>query len=106
MERIDGLVSKGVHPITLEIPDAEVRLLENFLKKEEADSYFQKLLKEIEWTQGEVKMGGRRIPEPRLTAWYGEAGKSYTYSGNIFGALQWASKLWEIKERVEEVTNV
>jgi alkylated DNA repair dioxygenase AlkB len=36
------------------------------------------LLPRIDWKQNRIKIFGKMIPEPRLTAWYGCA---YTYSG-------------------------
>jgi alkylated DNA repair dioxygenase AlkB len=36
------------------------------------------LLNRMDWKQNSIKIFGKIIPEPRLTAWYGSA---YTYSG-------------------------
>jgi alkylated DNA repair dioxygenase AlkB len=33
------------------------------------------------WTQRVVRIYGREIPQPRLTAWWGDVGATYTYSG-------------------------
>ncbi|RYF39692.1 MAG: hypothetical protein EOO38_22925 [Cytophagaceae bacterium] len=36
--------------------------------------------KHIKWRQDYIKLYGKSIPLPRLTAWYGDPGKSYRYS--------------------------
>ena len=41
----------------------------------------------------------------RKVAWYGDEGKSYTYSGLTFYPNKWNEVLLEIKERIEEVSS-
>jgi alkylated DNA repair dioxygenase AlkB len=41
-------------------------------------------------------------PFPRLTAWYADAGLTYTYSGVTHQALPWTPALAEVRRRVEE----
>src|SRR5205085_1550841 len=43
---------------------------------------------------------------PRLTAWYGDAGKSYTYSHIAMKSEPWTPILLYIKNRIEEVVEV
>jgi len=47
-------------------------------------------------------MWGRTLPQPRLTAWYGDPGRSYAYSGLRLDPLPWTPLLLDIKTRVEE----
>ena len=49
-------------------------------------------------------MWGRRMPQPRLTAWYGDAGASYAYSGVELHPLPWTPVLLDIKARIEKTT--
>jgi alkylated DNA repair dioxygenase AlkB len=44
---------------------------------------------------------GREILQPRLTAWYGDEGKSYSYTGITMKPLGWTNELFFIKERIE-----
>src|SRR6185436_9632432 len=43
---------------------------------------------------------------PRLIAWYGDAGKNYTFSGNTRTTLPWTSDLLFIKQKVEKEAGV
>lgn len=61
--------------------------------------------KNILWTQENLKMYGKSIPLPRLTAWYGDPGASYTYSGIKSDPHPWTEGLLHIKRRVEEVVD-
>ena len=88
---------------TLALPDAEIILYEGFFSAAESESLFAELLATTRWEQGHLKIYGKEIAEPRLTAWYGDAGKSYTYSGITRQPLPWTPALLQIKERVEAV---
>ncbi len=63
------------------VQDGEVYLFENFLNKEESNSFFDNLSQNIQWRQEEVKVFGQVWPQPRLVAWHGDNGLTYTYSG-------------------------
>lgn len=47
----------------------------------QADDYFEFLRDQIDWQEQEMTLYGKKIKIPRLTAWFSEEGKSYTYSG-------------------------
>jgi alkylated DNA repair dioxygenase AlkB len=53
------------------------------------------------WRQDVFKMYGKEMPFPRLTAWCGDDGTAYTYSGlgNIPGP--WTPPILEVKRAVE-----
>jgi alkylated DNA repair dioxygenase AlkB len=70
---------------------------ETFFSKEEADHFFASLRTRVSWRQ-EISRGR---PFPRLTAWYADAGLSYTYSGVTHQAEPWLPELLDIKRRVE-----
>ena len=48
-------------------------------------------------------MFGKEVNLPRLTAWYGDKGKSYKYSGIEMNPNTWTPTLLIIKEKVETV---
>lgn len=62
----------------------------------------RRLVAEVPWRCEEVVMWGRRVPQPRLVAWYGDAGRLYAYSGLCLQPLVWTPILLDIKARVEE----
>jgi alkylated DNA repair dioxygenase AlkB len=83
------------------MPDADVAYLEHLPLGQPATQVMQRLVAEIAWRSEEVVMWGRRVPQPRLTAWYGDPGARYTYSGLQLAPLPWAPLLLDIKGRVE-----
>ncbi|WP_043971485.1 MULTISPECIES: alpha-ketoglutarate-dependent dioxygenase AlkB [unclassified Acinetobacter] len=60
--------------------------------------------KNIQWKQDSIKIYGKTHLLPRLTAWYGEAGKSYTYSGIESHPLAWNKPLLWLKQQLEAVS--
>lgn len=59
----------------------------------------------IKWKQEYINLYGRK-PIPRLTAWYGDEGKSYSYSGIQQNPNTWNKGLAYIKEQVEVLAGV
>lgn len=86
------------------LPDAELEYFPNFLNKEKADLLLEKLLKEVHWQQQNIKLFGKEIPQPRLTAFYAEQGISYTYSGLQLKPKNFSTELWELKQKTQELS--
>lgn len=86
------------------LKNAELLFVESFFKKEEADHLQKQLTENVDWQQGEITIFGKKVLEPRLTAWYGDQGKVYTYSGKTQIPLPWNEPLLSIKHRVEQLT--
>jgi alkylated DNA repair dioxygenase AlkB len=84
--------------------DGEVNFFPSFFTREESDHYFNLLTKEIAWKQEPIKIMGKLIMQPRLTAWYGDPDKAYRYSGITMHATAWTTALLEIKQRIETVS--
>lgn len=73
----------------------------SFFTADESDRLLAELLNNIAWRQESVSMFGKKIPQPRLTAWYGDPGKVYTYSGLTWNPLSWTTALRQIKTKIE-----
>ncbi|NDK56448.1 alpha-ketoglutarate-dependent dioxygenase AlkB family protein [Pontibacter fetidus] len=84
------------------MPDANVWYAPAFFSPEASNLYFQQLLTQINWQQESIRMFGKELPMPRLTAWYGD--KSYTYSGLQNKPQPWLPILSELKQQLEEAT--
>jgi alkylated DNA repair dioxygenase AlkB len=67
----------------------------------EADRLFEAVNRTTTWHQEMIWMYGREVPVPRLTAWVGDPGKTYTYSNIALQPAPWTGAILEIKERVE-----
>ena len=95
--------NKGRNEIVYSLQDAKVILYEHFFDASESDFLFEVLKREITWQQDTIKLYGKTHLVPRLTAWYGDEGKQYTYSGIRMLPHSWTSTLLKIKLTVEKV---
>ncbi len=91
----------GCSPQTLDLPDAEVVFYPAFFSAPEADRLLRELRDTTEWRQDTMRFFGKEVPLPRLTAWYGDPGSRYVYSGIENQPLPWTPALLEIKRAVE-----
>jgi alkylated DNA repair dioxygenase AlkB len=89
--------------ITFNIPDAEIEYYPNFFKNDRADELFEKLRNEIPWQQDNINVYGKTHPQPRLTALFGNEGKSYSYSNIVMQPHHWNPLLVFIKNEIEEI---
>ncbi|MBI3821556.1 MAG: alpha-ketoglutarate-dependent dioxygenase AlkB [Planctomycetes bacterium] len=73
-----------------------------FYTTDDANALFERLRHDTPWKQERSRMG----PFPRLTAWYADAGLTYSYSGVTHEAIPWTPTLLEVRRRVEESAGV
>lgn len=78
----------------------------NFFNKEEGTIFFNSLMKNILWKQESMNMYGKKVDFPRLTSWYGDNDKPYSFSGITLNPNPWTEDLIEIKKRIEPEANV
>ena len=86
----------------LSLPNAELTIFYDALSTDLANSSLKALATGISWRQGKIKLFGRKIASPRLSAWYGE--RSYTYSRETWEPAPWTSQLLKIKHHVETLS--
>ncbi len=82
----------------------ETYLYPGFFSPKKSDLYFQQLQQNLEWKREPIKMFGKMVMQPRLTALYGEPDRPYGYSGISMRPLVWTSELLEIKKTIESFT--
>ena len=70
------------------------------LNREEADRYFEFLLKHIDWKNDEAILFGKRIITKRKVAWYGDKSFEYEYSNTTKKALPWTKELLDLKSKL------
>jgi len=74
--------------------------------KEIGTEEFSKIkFKNIKWKHEKIKLYGKEVYVPRYSAWYGDEGKSYTYSCLTMEANRWNEGLFQLKEKIEKVVN-
>jgi len=88
------------------IQNGEYIYVSNFFDKTKSDFYLKSFLQGIDWKQEKMKMYGKMIKFPRLTAWYGDSDKPYTFSGITLAPNSWTRELLEIKKEIEPKCNV
>src|SRR5689334_2914230 len=81
----------------LPMEDADVVLYRQFFDPDDSHLLLKRLSNEIEWTQESIRIVGKTVPLPRLTAWYGDEGMVYKWSGITQHPLAWTPLLKEIK---------
>jgi alkylated DNA repair dioxygenase AlkB len=67
---------------------------------------FEALRSELQWEEKQIRLFGKTIVSPRLSAWYGDPGTRYRYSGLTLEAAGWTPALEEVRARVEELAGV
>ncbi|MBD2547559.1 alpha-ketoglutarate-dependent dioxygenase AlkB family protein [Planktothricoides raciborskii] len=87
----------------LELYNAEVIFYPRLFHQPESHQLFTDLLNQISWKHEPIKIFGKSVLQPRLTAYYGT--KAYTYSGVTMQPLPWNAPLLQIKEKIEPLVN-
>jgi alkylated DNA repair dioxygenase AlkB len=93
-------------PVSLSLPNADIILYPSVFDKPESDRLLAELTQTIQWRQDWITIYGRSLPQPRLTAWYGDPGKSYTYSGITMNPAPWTPTLLTLKAKVDALAGV
>ncbi|RSK31150.1 alpha-ketoglutarate-dependent dioxygenase AlkB family protein [Hymenobacter metallilatus] len=88
----------------LPLPAAELLLDPSFLSLVEAEHLLANLTAAVPWRHEPIRLFGREVMQPRLTAWYGDAGAAYAYSGLRLEPLPWLPELQLLRRQVEQAT--
>ncbi len=89
-------------PLTpLALPAADVLLDDSFLAPAEAAALLAELTATVAWRQEPIRLFGKQVMQPRLTAWYGDPAATYRYSGLQLEPLPWLPVLQNLREQVE-----
>ncbi|PSK92507.1 alpha-ketoglutarate-dependent dioxygenase AlkB family protein [Taibaiella chishuiensis] len=81
--------------------DGDVRYFPAVFSPEASEKLLQQLIAATPWRHEAIRIFGREVLQPRLTAWYGDAGKAYSYSGITMQPLPWTDTLAELKQKAE-----
>lgn len=90
-------------PMSTDIIDLELPVAEVFLMDFSYENAFVRLKNETRWSQKFINMYGRKVPTPRLTAWYGDPGCTYVYSRIQNAPLPWSNILMGIRSRLHDL---
>ena len=98
------LATKGDRLQPLPLQDAELLFCERIDLGEDPGALLKRLMEGCAWRQETVTLFGKTHPQPRLIAWYGDAGAAYTYSGTRHEPLPWTIELLRLREKIEDLT--
>lgn len=101
MEQLDLFNSSKSNIDMRQIQNGEFLHINNFFDKATSDNYLKVLLDTIDWKQEKMNIYGKELLFPRLTGWYGDKDKPYSFSGITLRPKQWTNDLLEIKRKVE-----
>ena len=102
--RAPVFVASGQPGEALPLVDAEIRYWPDAFDREEAAGLCARLRTGIDWRQEDVLIFGVRRPVPRLVAWHGDPGATYTYSGTPHVPEPWTPELERVRDRVHTLT--
>lgn len=88
------------------IKNGEYIYFPNFLVKDTANDFLEAFKNTIEWKQESMNMYGKQVLFPRLTAWYGDNDKPYSFSGIKLNPHPWTKELLKIKELIVPICEV
>jgi alkylated DNA repair dioxygenase AlkB len=94
-----------VYAQTVALPDGvTLRLVAEWIPRAEADAALADLLGSTPWAQQHIVLFGRRVAQPRLSAWMGDPDAAYTYSGLTQLPAPWTPVVAALRARVEATT--
>lgn len=93
-------------PKKFDLPEADITYHPSFYDNSQSNNYFNELLKKIEWQQDKMNIHGKDVQLPRLTAWYGDNNKDYSFSGITLQPKDWLPELLQIKTDIEKLVSL
>lgn len=84
--------------------NAQLHCWKDLMGSSQAEHLLATLSQTLDWQQPKITVYGRQHPVPRLTAWHGDAGLRYRYSGHTHAATGWPTALLPLKTTIEQVT--
>jgi len=90
-----------------ELPDdGIVELISDFVPHERCAATFESLRAALPFEAKEIVIFGKPVMQPRLTAWVGDPGAVYRYSGTRNEPQPWPAELVELRARVSHLAGV
>lgn len=92
--------------IILPLNDGVFEYYPNVLSELQANNFLTTLVDETPWQHDEITIFGKKILQPRLTAFYGNENTTYSYSNTTMLANKWTPDLIALKNKIEELTEL
>lgn len=101
---LDLFQQANSEPQNIVLPDADLLYWPAFFSSQDSEEWYSKLLEKVDWQEKTILMYGREVLVPRLSAWYADKTKNYTYSGSLHTPLDWSDELSTLKKQLEQTT--
>lgn len=85
--------------------DGSALIYDDVLEDINQHEVFNELVADVPWQSNTITMFGKQHLEPRRTAWFGEDGATYTYSGIRLSPLPWTTTLLTLRDTCERYSN-
>lgn len=85
----------------IELADAQLVFFRQIIFPYSHTQLLAALIAQVPWAEEAIILYGKRCIQPRLIAWYGDAGMNYRYSGVTHRPLAWTPLLLSIKSAVQ-----
>lgn len=122
----DAYLHNDEHGIVIVVPHGRLYYAPNYFDKQQSDDFFDYFLAcdgidhknhdwqneeninhlpfvNIDWHQDTIKMYGKEHLLPRVSAWYGDFDRPYTYSGITLQPKAWTDKLNNLRDELEKI---
>lgn len=100
------LFSTSDQYIKPDLPDADLYYFPHFLDDATANYYYENFLNNLNWQQHYIKIFGKTLPQPRLSALYAENTTSYTYSGLTLQPEKYTEELKDLQIKLLNLTQL
>lgn len=87
----------------LDLPDADICYSAHVDLGAPSAELLSQLIEQTPWRTEIISLYGKQYQQPRLTAWFGDPGARYTYSGLSLEPLPWTDLLADLRSRIEEL---
>ena len=88
----------------IKIVAGECHLIPEFVTPSSGYRLLEQLINQVSWEQEVIRMFDKTHNSPRLSAWFGDTGTVYKYSGITRVAREWPDYLYGIHKQIEECT--
>ncbi len=103
---MDQLSLFGEAGQTTGLPSGLVEYIPGVFSTLESNYLLDQFIKNVPWEQKNIQMYNKEVATPRLTAWYGDPGTNYSFTGMTLDPIPWTPELLMMKERVEALAGV
>ena len=94
----DGMPQSAPHP--------DVAWHPSWLPADAAADALARIIAETDWRQERIRTPGGWVDQPRLTAWQGDEGAVYIYSGIRNVPQPWTAKVAELRDAISALCGV